>query len=132
MIYFKCMAKLLKFSIASILTACVAVATVICCCAGPTVMAHLHKKAMCGHCKEKAAGHSSNPAQMCQSHLTDAEALAPQSIAGPEKAIVYTHTVAAKLFIPTVLYQNSLYPRGSPPLAAARLPLYLQTHSLRI
>ena len=119
----------------SVLTVCLAVTTVMCCCLGPAVMAHFHKAAVCGHCSSPSSSHdhSSNPAGTCQYHLTSAEF-------SPAQAILFS--VAAPVFTPIAFFDKhtinflfsfpTIYPRGSPALAAGSTPIYIQIRSLRL
>ena len=128
------MIKMLKPFTAFILTGCLAVTTVVCCCLGPAVMAHFHKAAVCSHCASPNSSHdhSSNPAGTCQYHLTNAEFSGAQP--GP-------FSMAAPLFAPSSFLDKhmanflppftAIYPRGSPPLTGST-PIYIQIRSLRI
>lgn len=135
MVNSKHMAKIFKIFVISLLTVCLSVATVICCCVAPAVISHFHKVSGCSHCHDQnSAGSSSTAAGSCQSHITVADASHSQTI---------TSSAAASVFLPVQItfdkYTISLlpssvvsYPRGSPPLGASLVPLYLRTFSLRI
>ena len=134
MLSFSCMKRIFKFSIASLLAMCLAVATVVCCCIAPTVMAHFHKVAMCSHCPDQSSqGNSSNPAGACRNQLTSAEFLHGQTISTPN---VSAQPFPAPVFLNhhTVLSPalSLAYPPGSPPLGISFIPLYLRTFNLRV
>ena len=135
MLYLKRMRKLLKIFTASLVTGCLSVMTVVCCCVAPVVMAHLHKAAVCSHCPTQDSSHGkpSNPTETCLYHLANAETSHSQTISffAP---VVFTPTIFFDKHITTSFLPSSIsaYPRGSPPLAASFVPLYLRTFSLRI
>ena len=129
------MRKIIKLFIASLLTASLSFATVICCCIAPSVMAHFHKTAMCSHCSgESSHSHSSNPLGSCQNQLTSADLSHAQTISSstvsvqhfPLSIFVSNHQIA---IIHSLL---SVYPPGGPPLGISFTPLYLRTFNLRI
>jgi hypothetical protein len=128
------MKRIFKFSIASLLAMCLAVATVVCCCIAPAVTAHFHKVAMCSHCPDQSSqGNSSNPAGVCRNQLTSAEFLHGQTISTPN---VSAQSFPAPVFLNhhTVLSPalSLAYPPGSPPLGISFIPLYLRTFNLRV
>ncbi len=135
MLNFKCMKSILKFSIASLLAICLTVATVVCCCVRPAVMAHFHKAAMCSHCTDQnSKSHSSNPAGACQQQLTNAEFSNGQTISPPKISLLPSpapfflnnhHTI----LLPTLFLA---YPPGSSPPGISFTPLYLRTFNLRV
>jgi len=129
------MKKIFKISIASLLTVCLGVTTVVCCCLGPVTMAHLHKTSVCSHCPPQGSSqsHSSNPTDSCMYRLTNAEILHSQIIIA-SAPVVFTPVTFFDKHIATPFLLSSIlaYPRGSPPLAASFTPLYLRTFSLRI
>lgn len=128
------MEKIVKPYIASLLIACLAVTTVVCCCIGPAIMAHLHKASACSHCSpQDSHGHSSSPSDGCMYRLTNAEASHGQVIIA-SAPLVFTPITFLDHHIVTPFLSSSIqaYPRGSPPLAASFTPLYLRTFSLRI
>ena len=135
MLDFSCMKRIFKFSIASLLAMCLAVATVVCCCIGSGVMAHFHKAAACSHCPDQNShGNSSNPAGTCPNQLTSAEFLHGQAISTPN---VSTQHFPAPVFLNHhhVILSPALslaYPPGSPPLGISFIPLYLRTFNLRV
>jgi hypothetical protein len=129
------MGKILKLFTASVLTVCLSVATVLCCCSASATMAHFHKMAMCGHCSDKNSHHnSSNPDTTCQYQLTSAELSNSQ--------VVSSSVVSGVSFPSLVSFDKQLtislsppilaYPPGSPPLGISFIPLYLRTFNLRI
>ena len=134
MLDFSCMKRIFKFSIASLLAMCLAVATVVCCCIAPAVMAHFHKAAVCSHCPDQNS-HSNfpNPAGACQNQLTSAEFSHGQTISTPN---VSAQPFPAPVFLNhhTVLSPvlSLAYPPGSPPLGISFTPLYLRTFNLRV
>ena len=134
MLDFSCMKRIFKFSIASLLAMCLAVATVVCCCIAPAVMAHFHKAAVCSHCPDQSPqGNSSNPAAACRNQLTSADSFHGQTISTPN---VSTQPFPASVFLNhhTVLSPalSLAYPPGSPPLGISFIPLYLRTFNLRV
>jgi len=121
--------------VALLLTLSLGVATVICCCIAPSVMAQFHKAAVCSHCPgEKSQGNPSNPAGTCQQQLTSADIFNGSIISSP--------IVPAKHFPVTVFLNDHhitltrslllAYPPGGPPLGISFTPLYLRTFNLRI
>ena len=127
--------KLLKIFTASLLSVSLGVATVVCCCVAPAVMAHLHKASVCTHClpQKSSQGHSSAPGDNCMYQLTNADAFHHQTISSPVLITFTPHTFFNKhVSIPFLSSSISTYPRGSPPLTASFVPLYLRTFSLRI
>jgi hypothetical protein len=129
------MGKIFKLLIASLLTASLGMATVLCCCVAPSVMAHFHKVTMCSHCSSQNSSptHSSVPDTNCLYKLTNAEVLHSNTISFSALA-VYIHGFffdhhITRPFLPSVI---AGYPRGSPPLTASFIPLYLRTFTLRI
>src|SRR5579863_9878105 len=82
MLYSKCMGKITKIFISSLLTVSMFLATVICCCIGSAVMEQLHKPSMCKDCATQGSSHSksSNPTDGCRYHLTSAEISHGQTI----------------------------------------------------
>ncbi len=129
------MIKIFKLFIASLLIISLGVATVICCCIAPSVMAHFHKAVMCSHCQgENSHSNSSNPAGACRQQLTSAEFFHAQTISSP--------IVSAKFFPVSVFLNNHqvtptrslllAYPPGGPPLGISFTPLYLRTFNLRV
>ena len=129
------MRKIFNLFIASLLTVSLGVATVVCCCIAPSVMAHIHKTAMCSHCPDQGSqSHPVNPAGACQQQLTSAELLHSQTIS-------FDH-VLGKLFQAPIFFDNHIttippptslaYPPGSPPSGISFTPLYLRTFNLRI
>ena len=129
------MKKIFKLVIASLLTVFLSVATVICCCIAPSVMAHFHKTVMCSHCQgEKSHGSSSNPLASCQSQLTSAEFHHSLSITSP---IVSARPLWASAFVNDhqiipIRFLLLAYPPGGPPLGIRFTPLSLKSFNLRI
>lgn len=127
------MRKIFKLFTASLLTVSLSVATVICCCSASAVMAHFHKVAMCGHCSEKSShDNSSNPDATCKYQLTSAEFSHSKTLSFSIPTVSIPFVFDRHLstpFLPSVI---SSYPRGSPPLTASFIPLYLRTFTLRI
>jgi hypothetical protein len=129
------MKRIFKLYIACLLTVSLGVATVICCCIAPSVMAHFHKTVMCSHCQsENPNGNSSNPARTCRYQLTSAEFSNDQTISTPNAS---APSFSASVFLndhrsilSPILSLAS--PPGSPPLGIGFTPLYLRTFSLRI
>jgi len=124
-----------KLFIASLLTVSLGLATVVCCCIGPSVMEHFHKAVLCSHCQDKnSQSNAPNPAQACQQQITSADFLHSQTISAPivsgnhfpvsdflnNHRIILTHQLL------------SAYPPGGPPLGISLTPLYLRTFNLRI
>lgn len=135
MIYFKYMKKAFKPLIVCLLTLSLGVATVLCCCIAPVVMAHFHKTVMCSHCPDQDShGKSSNPIASCQQQLTSADFLHSPTITSP--------IVSGKHFPVSVFISNHqinltrslllAYPPGGPPLGVSFTPLYLRTFNLRV
>src|SRR5579872_5708412 len=129
------MKSFLKLFISFLLTVCLGVATVICCCFAPAVMAHFHKVSMCRHCPSQGPshGHSSGPTDNCLYRLSNAEIFHGQIVISAAPA-VFIHYIffdkhLATPFLPSLV---QAYPRGSPPLPASFTPLYLRTFHLRI
>jgi hypothetical protein len=92
------MKRIFKLYIACLLTVSLGVATVICCCIAPSVMAHFHRTVMCSHCQgENSNGNSSNPARTCRYQLTSAEFSNNQ--------IISTPNVSAPFFPASVFYR---------------------------
>jgi len=129
------MKRIFKLSIAALLTMTLGVATVVCCCIAPTVMAVFHKQIVCSHCPgDKSQGKSSSPATACQQQLTSAEFLHSSTIVSPvvsAKAFPVTHFLINHqlTLAPSIL---SAYPPGGPPLGISLTPLYLRTFNLRV
>ena len=129
------MKKAFKLFIAILLTASLGVATVICCCIAPSVMAHFHKKVMCSHCPDQNShSNSPNPAGSCQQQLTSADISHGSTISSP---IVPTKHLPVTVFLNDhrIALTHSLllaYPPGGPPLGVSFTPLYLRTFNLRI
>jgi hypothetical protein len=129
------MKRIFKLLIASLLTVSLGVATVICCCIAPSVMAHFHKAVTCSHCPDKnSQGNSPNPAGTCQQQLTSAEFLHSQTISSPVFSGHSFH-VSDILNHHQITFTHSLllaYPPGGPPLGISFTPLYLTTFNLRV
>jgi hypothetical protein len=131
------MKKIVKISIASLLAVSLSVATVVCCCIGSALTAeHTHKVSACNHCPSQgtASKHSSNPADSCTYHLTNAEISHGQIIIAHAAAVFVPASFfdrhAVRPFLPSSI---QAYPRGSPPLDLPSFtPLYLRTFNLRI
>ena len=129
------MKKIFSLLIASLLTVALSVATVICCCIAPSVMAHFHKTAMCSHCTGASShGNSSNPMGACQNQLTSAELSHAQIISS---SIISVQHFPLSVFVNNhqITFTRSLllaYPPGAPPLGIRFTPLYLRTFNLRI
>jgi len=129
------MRKIFNLFIAFLLAASLSVATVVCCCIAPSVMAYFHKTVACSHCPgENPSGNSSNPAAACQNQLTSAEFT--------HSPIILSSSVSGNSF-PSVVFLNDhqialtrslllAYPPGGPPLGISFTPLYLRTFNLRI
>ncbi len=134
-IYTLNMKRLFRPFIASLLTVSLSVATVICCCIAPSVMAHFHQAAVCSHCqKSSPQAPSSTPLETCQNQLTSGEFLHNQIIIAPKVVVLplpshdflNNHRTALSSFLSVV------YPPGSPPQGISLTPLYLRTFQLRI
>jgi hypothetical protein len=127
------MRKILKFSVAALLTITLGIATVLCCCAATAAAAQLHKVSMCGHCPAQKSSPSSLPNNNCLYQLTNAEAAHGQDLSLHAPVVsshgFFLHQHIATSFLPSTI---SSYPRGSPPLSANVTPLYLRTFTLRI
>ena len=129
------MKKTFKLLIAFLLTVALSVATVICCCIAPSVMAHFHKTAMCSHCQStNSHSNSSNPMGACQYQLTSADLSHAQTISSP---IISVQHFPLSVFVNNhqITFTRSLllaYPPGAPPLGISFTPLYLRTFNLRI
>ena len=130
------MKRIPKLIIASLLAITLGVASVICCCIAPTVMAHFSKKDMaCSHCPgEKSHGNSSNPLGACQQQLTSADVIHHSTLSSSVLSTKYL-----SLSLSFINYQNNLthsillaYPPGGPPLGISFTPLYLRTFNLRV
>ena len=127
------MKKMFKLFTASLLTVALSIATVTCCCSASAAAAHFHKVVNCSHCPSKGAQGNSNPVRICPYQLTSAEfshspAFIPSAASNfsfPAHSLFNKHITT---FLPSIL----AYPRGSPPLAANFIPLYLRTFSLSI
>jgi hypothetical protein len=127
------MGKIFKLFIVALLAASLGMATVICCCVAPAVMAHFHKVIMCSHCSSQDSSHSSTPDSNCSYKLTNAEAFHSHIISF-SAPLVDTHSFffnqhLTSTFLPSLVLA---YPRGSPPLTSSFTPLYLRTFTLRI
>ena len=129
------MKKIFKLLIASLLTVSLSVATVICCCIAPSVMAHFHKTVMCSHCQGASShGNPSNPLGSCQNQLTSAELSHPQIVSS---SIILVQHFPLSVFVNNhqITFSRSLllaYPPGVSPLGISFTPLYLRTFNLRI
>ena len=134
MVYFKCMGKISKILISSLLTVSMFLATVICCCIGSAVMEQLHKPSMCKDCATQGSSHSksSNPTEGCLYHLTSAEISHSHAISFSSPTSSIPNFFDKHLTTPLLPSLISSYPRGSPPLTASFIPLYLRTFTLRI
>jgi len=129
------MKKIFNLSIASLLAVSLSVATVICCCIAPSVMAHFHQSAMCSHCPDQnSSSNAPNPAGTCQQQLTSAELSHGQTM-------VFSHAPGSPFSAPIFLGKHIttlpppsslVYPPGSPPLGISLTPLYLRTFNLRV
>jgi hypothetical protein len=133
---FRYMKKILKISIASFLALSLSVATVVCCCIGSAVMAHAHKASVCNHCPPQGSSskHSSNPADSCIYHLTNAEVSYGKIIIA-HAPVVFIPATFFDQHIATPFLPSSIqaYPRGSPSFDLPSFtPLYLRTFNLRI
>jgi len=129
------MRELIKLFIASLLTAALSVATVLCCCSASAVMAHFHKAAICSHCSSpNSHGNSSDQAGMCQHQFQSAEFSHSQTFSLPTaSAASFQASVFFDKHITTLPPSLSLaYPLGSPPSGLSLTPLYLRTFNLRI
>jgi hypothetical protein len=129
------MKRAFKLLIASFLAASLSVATVVCCCIAPAVMAHFHKAAVCSHCHgQNSNDGSSNPAATCRYQLLNAELTYGRTI-------TFSNSTGSPLPSPIFLDKhittlpppaNLIYPPGSPPLGISFTPLYLRTFNLRV
>ena len=129
------MRKIIKLYVASLLAVSLGVATVICCCIAPAVMAQFHRQAVCSQCLDHdSSGKSSSPLGACQQQLTSADFLQGLTVSVPAVSSQHFHS-------PDFLnnYQITLthsivlaYPPGGPPLGISLTPLYLRTFNLRI
>ncbi|MGH2647339.1 MAG: hypothetical protein ACRDE8_07220 [Ginsengibacter sp.] len=128
------MGKVLKFFTASVLVATLTLTTIICCCLGPTAMAHFSKKALCSHCdKSSSSQHKDcDPSSSCQHRLTDAD------ISSSHAIVLASDTLSA--FLPVSFIDHhinlapsfpTIYSRGSPPIIHTT-PLYIQFRNLRL
>jgi len=130
------MKKILKLFVASLLTATLSVATVICCCVAPAVMAHFHQVTICcSHCADKCShDNSSNPGGACQNKLTSAEFSGGQTISTPKVSLLpFLAPVFLNNHYKVLSSTLSLaYPPGGPPLGISFTPLYLRTFNLRV
>ena len=135
MLNYNGMRKIFNQFIASLLTISLSLATVICCCIAPVVVAHFHKVAVCSHCTGQGSqSNHANPASACQNQLTSADLSSAQVISSsvvstvhfPTSAFLIDHQIA---FTHVILLA---YPPGAPPLGASLTPLYLRTFNLRI
>jgi hypothetical protein len=129
------MKKIIKLFIASLLTATLGVATVLCCCIAPSVMAQFHQKAVCSHCQgQKSQSNPSNPAAACQQQLTSADLSHVQTISSPAvSAHFFSGADIFKRHQITLIHSLLLaYPPGGPPLGISFIPLYLRTFNLRV
>jgi len=129
------MKKIFKLYTASILSVSLGVATVLCCCIAPTVMALFHRTTVCSHCHgQDPQGKPPNPAQACQQQLTSADFLHPPTISSPVVTghfVPWTAFVNIHRLIPT--HSPLLaYPPGGPPPGIGFTPLYLRTFDLRV
>ncbi len=128
------MNRILKLLIASALTVSMCIATVLCCCIAPEVMAHFHKKVTCGHCAdERSHSNPANPAGACQQQLSSTDFLQDQISFSP--AVSGHHVVIADFLVnhrvSLTSFLLSAHPPGGPPLGSLA-PLYLRTFNLRI
>jgi hypothetical protein len=128
------MGKIFKLLIAFALAVSLGMATVICCCVAPAVMAHFHKVSVCSHCSSQNSSNShSCPDSNCSYKLTNAEAFHGHIISFSAPVVdihsfFFNHHFTST-FLPSLV---SAYPRGSPPLTSSFTPLYLRTFTLRI
>ena len=129
------MRKITNLFIASLLTMSLGVASVICCCIAPSVMAHFHQTVMCSHCMDqKSQSNSSNPVNACKQQLTSADISHGSIISS---SVVLAHSFPSSIFVSnhhTNLTRSLLfaYPPGGPPLGISFTPLYLRTFNLRV
>ena len=132
----ECMERIFKLFIVSLLMVCLIVATVICCCFAPAVMAHFHKISACSHCQAQNSSHckSSNSAGACQYHLTSAEFSHSQAISLSVVSVIVSIAFVSfnKHLIVFLPSSPLVYPPGGPPLIVSSVPIYISTHSLRI
>jgi len=129
------MRKILNLSIAFLLAITLSVATVLCCCIAPSVVAHFHKTVTCSHCAGQTAhGKSSNPAAACPQQLTSADFYHLQTIISPVVKISHFQSFNFLIAHQSVLNRSLLfaYPPGGLPLGRRFTPLYLRTFQLRI
>ena len=129
------MTKIFKIFTAMVLISSLCVATVICCCIAPAVMAHLHKVVSCSHCpSSNSHHHSSNPADVCLSQLTSAEFVQMQTIDFTKHlGNAFPLPLFVDKYITTLPPSRILaYSPGSPPLRISFIPLFLRTFNLRV
>jgi len=129
------MEKIFKLLISFFLVVSLSVATVMCCCIAPSVMAHFHKAVTCSHCPDQAShGKSSNPTTACQNQLTSAELLQAQTLFSTTVLVKHFFGAAFLSDHHRVLTHSLLlaYPPGAPPQGVSFTPLYLRTFNLRI
>ena len=126
--------KFIRIFTAFVLTVCLAVTTVVCCCVAQAVMAHLHKASMCSHCLPQNSSHSHSPVpgNNCIYQLTNAEAFYGQVISAPAP-VFFRHGIFfdkhTTPFLPSLILA---YSRGSPQSTASLVPIYLRTFNLRV
>jgi hypothetical protein len=128
------MSKIFKLFIALLLAISLGMATVICCCVAPAVMAHFHKVSVCSHClSQNSSNTHSCPDSNCSYKLTNAEAFHSHIISF-SALVIYSHDFFFNQHLKSTVLPSliSVYPRGSPPLSPSFTPLYLRTFTLRI
>ena len=124
-----------KILMAIILTITLSVATVVCCCIAPSVMAQFHQQVTCSHCHSpNNPKHSSNPAEKCLNQLTSADLSVSFGISHATASVTHWPTT---FFVQhhRIVFLHSLirvYPPGGPPLGLSFAPQYLHTFNLRI
>jgi len=129
------MKSIFKLFIAFLLTVCLALATVVCCCVAPAVMAHFHKIPKCSHCQDQSSNnHFSNTSGTCQYYLTSAALSRSQTISSSVKSLIVSIDFVSfnKHLTPFLPSSQIVYPPGGPSLIANTVSIYLSTHSLRI
>jgi len=128
------MGKTFKLFIAFLLAVSLGMATVICCCVAPAVMAHFHKISVCNHCSSQNSSQThSCPDSNCSYKLTNAESFHGNAISF-SAPVIDTHSFFFNRHLTFTFHHSfvSVYPRGSPPLTVSFTPLYLRTFTLRI
>ena len=119
--------SLFKFMAVSLLVS-VFTAVTFCCCSA-RLLQMLHAAKTCSHCPKGTASHTADP--FCLAKLPTADVTKVFSLASWQERFASVFPIILALFaVPFVVRFNSARLDGPPVLA--RIPLYIQSHNLRL